>query len=64
MDAHRDIVHNPEQTDAMQCSWCERYYNAKTKKYIPKPGPGLLGGHGICIKCYEEMQIEIDRMKR
>lgn len=63
MDAHRDIVNDPRPTDARQCSWCEKYYDTKTKEYIPEPKPGLLGGHGICLKCYKEMKTEIDGMK-
>ena len=63
MGTYRDVVNNAEQTDARQCSWCERYYNTNTMEYIPKPSSGILGGHGICTKCFKKMQVEINEIE-
>ena len=61
-DLTNEIITDPQTHAVIQCSWCEKYYDKETKKYVPNPK--RICGHGICKKCMDDAMNELEEYQR
>lgn len=53
-----EILIDPEAHKVMLCSWCQKYFDPETKKYVSKPEKS--SGDSICPSCMSIMMEELN----
>lgn len=48
------------QFGVVQCAWCKAYFDARTKKRVPKPAGQTLFSHTICDDCVRKVKLDLN----